>query len=112
MFGAIPGWPADGEGAGPELGAPDGIALDIRGRIYVAAIGESAVKRVNRDGSVVLIAAGADDNLDLPSSLAFGTGKRKRTLYVVNLALIPELGTGIGPALVALHVGVRGMPLP
>lgn len=99
--------------AGFELGGPDGIALDVHGNIYVAAITDSSVKRVNLDGSIEVLAIGAEDGLDLPSSVAFGTGAgMKQTLYAVNLALIPELGTGIGPALVAIDVGVPGLPLP
>lgn len=98
---------------GPELFIPDGIAVDVHGGIYVAVIGLSAIKRVNPDGSIDTIAEGADDFLDLPSSLAFGTGAGfKQTLYAVNLALVPELGTGVGPALVAIDVGVPGLPLP
>jgi len=99
--------------AGPELFPPDGIALDVHGGIYVAAVSASAVQRVNPDGTIDTIAAGAGDYLDIPSSVAFGTGAgMKQTLYAVNLALIPELGTGIGPALVAIDVGVPGLPLP
>lgn len=91
----------------------DGIALDVHGGIYVAVIGENAVKRINDDGSIDTIAAGADDSLDLPSSLAFGTGSGMRqTLYAVNFAFDPVFGTGFGPALVAINVGVPGMPVP
>jgi sugar lactone lactonase YvrE len=98
---------------GFDLFIPDGIAVDVHGGIYVAVIGLSAIKRVNPDGSIDTIAEGAGDFLDLPSSLAFGTGAgMKQTLYAVNLALVPEIGTGIGPALVAIDVGVPGMPLP
>jgi sugar lactone lactonase YvrE len=97
----------------PDLFIPDGIALDVHGGIYVAVIGLSAVKRVNPDGSIDTIAIGAGDHLDLPSSLAFGSGAgMKKTLYAVNLALVPAIGTGVGPALVAIDVGVPGMPLP
>jgi sugar lactone lactonase YvrE len=98
---------------GFELFVPDGIAVDVHGGVYVAVIGLSAIKRVNPDGSIDTIAEGAGDFLDLPSSMAFGTGAGMRqTLYAVNLALVPELGTGIGPALVAIDVGVPGLPLP
>ena len=92
---------------GFDLFIPDGITIDAHGGVYVAVIGLSAIKRVNSDGSIDTIAEGADDFLDLPASLAFGTiAGTEQTLYAVNLALVPEIGTGIGPALVAINVGM------
>ncbi len=71
------------------------------------------MNRVNVDSTIGVLSAGADDYLDVPSSVAFGTGAGgKQTLYAVNMAPTPGLGTGIGPALVAIDVGVPGLPLP
>jgi len=108
----IPEWPFLDSPFGPIPALPDGIALDVHGAIYVAAVAQNAVIRVNTDGSVDTLFVDADrEFLDFPSSLAFGTGKGfKQTLYVVNLAIGPP--GGIGGALVTLDVGVPGMPLP
>ncbi len=60
-----------------------------------------------------VLSAGTDDCLDVPSSVAFGTGPGgKQTLYAVNMALTPGLGTGIGSALVVIDAGVPGLPAP
>jgi hypothetical protein len=73
----------------------------------------NAVNRVNVDSTTGVLSAGADDYLDVPSSVAFRHRRwRKQTLHAVNMALTPGLGTGIGPALVAIDVGVTGFPPP
>ena len=91
---------------------PDGMALDTEGRIYIADVGESAVKRVNADGTIEVLAEGAAAGLDLNTSVAFGIGGTERTLYTVNLANIPDLSTGVGPALVAIDVDTGGQLPP
>ena len=91
---------------------PDGIALDVHGNIYVAVIVQSAILRVNTDGSFDILAHDLDrEDLDLPSSVAFGTGNgMKQTLFAVNLAIGPP--GGAGPALLSIDVGEPGLPLP
>ena len=48
--------------------------------------------------------------------MVFGAqGKDKKTLYITNFAINRALGTQPGtphPALLALPVGVKGLPLP
>lgn len=98
----------------PALSGPDGIAFDVHGRVYVAVISQSALKRVDRDGSIHVI-ADADDGLDWPSSVAFGTGKgERRSMYAVNFAIGENFGSseGAGPALLKIAVDAPGMPLP
>ncbi len=109
---SIPGWPLFDSPFGPIPAVPDGIALDVHGAIYVAVVAQNAVIRVNSDGTVdTLFQDPTLQILDTPSSVAFGTGSGfKETLYVVNLAFGPP--GSIGGALIAIDVGVPGMPLP
>jgi sugar lactone lactonase YvrE len=88
----------------PALHGADGLALDARGNVYVAVIEQSTVVRVDRDGTIEVV-AGAADGLDWPSSLAFGTRKGdRRTLYAVNFAIGAMFGAppGAGPALLTI----------
>lgn len=93
---------------------PDGLAMDNRGSIYVAAINASRVAKVTRSGDVSTVAEG--DPLDWPSSLAFGTSRgQQKTLFAVNFSIGEGNGDPVermGPGLVAIDVGVPGMPLP
>ncbi len=112
-LGVTPDWPFLAGPLGEIPAIPDGIALDVHGAIYVASVAQNAVFRVNTDGSVdVLFHDPAGEVLNFPSSVAFGTGKGfKQTVYVVNLAFGPT--PPFAPAsLVAIDVGVPGMPLP
>jgi sugar lactone lactonase YvrE len=112
-FGVTPDWPFLGGPLGELPAIPDGIALDVHGGIYVASVAQNAVFRANTDGSVdVLFYDPAGTVLNFPSSVAFGTGSGfKQTVYVVNLAFAPT--PPFAPAsLVAIDVGVPGMPVP
>lgn len=97
---------------GPFPAAPDGLTLDARGNIYVAAISLSSVLRIARDGSVEFVAAG--DPLDWPSSLAFGTtGGEQKTIFAVNFSIGENFGDPVmrsGPGLVSIFVGIPGQP--
>jgi len=93
--------------------APDGLALDVHGNVYVALISASTIARVTPGGAVEVIASG--DPLDWPSSLAFGTGKgQRKTLFAVNFSIGEMFGAppGSGPGVLRLNAGVPGMPLP
>jgi sugar lactone lactonase YvrE len=112
-LGVTADWPVLAGPFGELPAIPDGIALDVHGGIYVASVAQNAVFRVNTDGSVdVLFYDPAGAVLNTPSSVAFGTGNGyKQTVYVVNLAFVPT--PPFAPAsLVAIDVGVPGMPLP
>ena len=90
------------------LGA-DGIALDVHGDVYVASSIFYTVVRVGSDGLIETLAT-ADDGLNQPSTLAFGTGKGKRqTLFVANFSIFSPTPT---PGVLKLSVGVPGQPLP
>jgi sugar lactone lactonase YvrE len=100
--------------SGAALGGSDGLALDVRGRIYVAVIGRSAIVRVGPGGRIRPV-ADAGDGLDWASSLAFDTRPgHRRTLYAVNFAIGEMFGNppGHGPALLTIPVDAPGMLLP
>jgi len=100
--------------SGAALGGADGVALDVRGRIYVAVIGQSAIVRVDHRGRVRPV-ADAGDGLDWVSSLAFDTRRgHRRTMYAVNFAIGTQFGNppGHGPALLTVPVDAPGMLLP
>jgi sugar lactone lactonase YvrE len=97
---------------GPHLYGLDGVALDVHGNIYAALVLQSKLVQIDPvDGDVVELAT-ADDGLDEPASLAFGTGRgHRRSLFVTNYAAIPP-EAGLGPAVLKIDVGVPGLPLP
>jgi sugar lactone lactonase YvrE len=93
--------------------APDGLALDAHGNVYVALISASTIVKVSPDSGVEVVAAG--DPLDWPSSLAFGTGKgQRKQLFAVNFSIGEMFGAppGPGPGVLRINAGVPGMPLP
>ena len=91
----------------------DGIALDVHGGWYVAAPIYDAVLRVDANGTITELAAGAADGLDNPTSLAFGTGRGAREqMYAVNFSVALGTPLGVGPGLVSIDAGVPGWPLP
>jgi sugar lactone lactonase YvrE len=97
-------------------GMPDGIALDVHGNIYVAVINASTVLRIDpADGSFEIVAT-VEDDIDYPTSLAFGTGKgHRQSVFVTNYPLLWDQGfpvNGIGAAIVRVDVGEPGLPLP
>ncbi len=99
----------------PALNGADGLALDVHGDLYVAVILQSTIVRVPRDGSGITLLADGDDGLDTASSVEFGTGMAQRkTLFAVNFSIGPVFGgeRTHGPGIVALNVGVPGLPQP
>lgn len=114
----------------PLAGAPlpvlaDDVRLDVHGNLYVAVLTRAAVVRIDAvDKSQETVAAfqvvphGSVPNapLDASASVNFGTGKGERqNLFVTNLGVgklfAPSLPWA-GPALVKIHAGVPGRPLP
>lgn len=93
----------------PALVGADGIALDVHGGIHVATGVANTVVRLGADGSIDTL-ADKDDGLNLPATLAFGTGRSDRqTLFVTNLAIASQEPS---PAILTLPVGAPGQPLP
>jgi sugar lactone lactonase YvrE len=83
-------------------GAPDGLATDRCGNVYIADRSGAPLLRVTLAGQVEIV---SDDTGDL-SALAFGSGRQgwdERTLYAIS-----EERDG----LVEIEIGVRGALLP
>jgi len=66
---------------------------------------QSTIVRVGERGITTL--ADADDGINGPSAVAFGTGSDRRNLFVVNFGVFSPAPT---PALLKIAVGVRGAP--
>ena len=115
-----------------DIGFPNALAFDDQGNLYLsdswsngdrdipfgaiwrigADVAGSAVKRVDADGTIEVLAEGAAAGLDLNTSVAFGIGGTELTLYTVNLANIPDFSTCAGPALGAIGVDTAGQLPP
>lgn len=98
--------------ADPSLFGLDGITADARGTIYGAVNVGNKVVRISSDGAdVAEIASGAP--LDFPTAVAFGAGRERHTLFVVNFAFIhflsdPPMPGNANPAVLALPIGGPG----
>lgn len=115
-FGHIVEIPVDSDGSAgiPEifvederLFASDGLAIDTKDSLYVGVIGQDTVVRVTQDGSIETLAT-ADDGLDGPSDVTFGTSRgEQKEVFITNFALLSEEN----PSLMKLDVGVPGRPI-
>ena len=99
--------------AGPDcrLWGADGVAMDTRDNLYVAANAERDIVRVSPAGRLhVLASSAAGDPLYTPSDIAFGTGRGTRDhIFITNFALFTS---GVGAGVVTTDVGIPGRPLP
>jgi sugar lactone lactonase YvrE len=91
------------------LANADGIAFDLRGNLYVAcSVTSNRLVRISRNGNRVTVLATAEDGLDYPASVAFGTGRGERKdLYITNVGVNFN-----NPGVVKARIGVPGQPLP
>jgi hypothetical protein len=90
--------------AGDELLPLDGVALDAQGNIYALVIAQSKLVRIDPHDGIVTTLATAEDGLDFPASLAFGTREEDRhSVFVTNYAIGPP--GGVGPSVVKIDVG-------
>lgn len=93
----------------PQLVGVDGIALDVDGNVYAASGVQDLLVRVLRDGTVQTLAT-AEDGLNQPSTLAFGTARGLQDrLHLVNFSIFPPEKT---PGILTISVGVPGDPAP
>ena len=99
--------------AGPDcrLWGADGIAMDRRNNVYVAANAGRDIVRVGPGGRLrVLASFAAGDPLFSPSDIAFGTVRGERTeIFISDFA---RFTAGVGAGVVKMNVGVPGLPLP
>jgi sugar lactone lactonase YvrE len=89
----------------------DDFSFDVHGNIYCTTDPSETVTRISQDGveTVLLTAA---DGLDGPTATYFGWGPERRTLFITNGDVPFFPGTGFGPSLLKVDVGVRGYHLP
>lgn len=93
----------------PALVGADGIALDVHGAVYAGIGVQNTVVRVRGDGSIDTLAT-ANDGLNQPSTLAFGTGMGDRkTLFVLNFSIFSPAPT---PGVLKVAVEEPGQPVP
>ncbi len=95
----------------------DGLALDVHGNVYVAIPSREAIVRINADtGIQETLGVFPSVALDVPLSLAFGTGKGERTqLFITNNGISAAVLGGdfwSGPGILKLDAGIPGLPLP
>jgi sugar lactone lactonase YvrE len=89
----------------PELGLPDGLAVDAEGGVWLAIWGAAEVHRFLPDGSLDAVVEVPASN---SSSCAFG-GAELRTLFITSAADSSSSSTDAG-GLFAVEVPVRGHP--
>ena len=99
-----------------DLAFLDGISVDVAGNAYVLVAGMNQLVQLDRAGTATVLATHAEDGVNVPASLAFGTrGQAKRTLYLTNFSLPPLVAlVGSGPptpGVLAVDVPLPGVPL-
>lgn len=90
----------DGDAGRPEiliahesLSGADGIVFDRAGDLYVVSVSGNTLLKIKLSAGepAITILASAEDGLDNPASLAFGTSpETSQTIYLTNFALISE----------------------
>jgi len=101
---------------------PDGLALDVHGNVWVAAVSRNAILRFDADDRtptlVTALSMPGGAPLDTPASLAFGTGSgEQQNLFVTNLGMLSSMpipappGGWPGFGLVKVEAGAPGLPL-
>jgi sugar lactone lactonase YvrE len=97
----------------PRLLGADGMAFDARGNLFVAVNAQDRLVMIDSRGRVIVLAERG--LFDGPSSVAFGTRKAKRMLYVTSSAFSRAFGFQPGtphPALLRTRVLHEGLRLP
>jgi sugar lactone lactonase YvrE len=90
----------------------DDFAFDVKGNLYAMTQVSQTVVRVTPEGTTEVLLTSADE-LDGPSSGAFGVGHDRKNLYIANAAfpIFPGLDPR-RPSVMRLHIGIPGKPRP
>ena len=83
--------------------APDGIAFDRAGNLYVADPPAHTLWKVTPDGEIVAV-ADVDDGLSGPSSVALHEGDDGLVAYVSNQAIGEPETIKHGPSIIAVSL--------
>lgn len=87
----------------------DEFAFDVLGRMYCTTDPFNTILRIDPDGTIETLLTAADD-LDGPTSVAFGRrGTNRKNLYITNAAF-PIFTTTFRPSLMRLRVDAPGAP--
>ena len=102
---------------GSPSGGAAGLTVDAQGNAYVAIPSREAVVRIDAvTGVQETLGVFPFAALDVPLSLAFGTGKGERTqLFITNNGISAGVIPGLpwsGPGILKIDAGVPGLPLP
>lgn len=100
---------AGGGGPSSELYLIDDLALDVKGTLYAAIIGQDRIVAVDPVSGAVTDLADADDGLSGPASMAFGKSRGERKAIFFTNSGWP-FGPDAAPGVLKLEVGVPGMP--
>ena len=87
----------------------DGITVDEQGTIYGAVNFGNTIVRISSNSNKLSELA-SDTPLDFPTSLAFGSGRDKHTLFVTNFGVIhflsdPPMPGDANPAVISVRIG-------
>ena len=89
----------------------DDFSFDVGGNIYCTSDPFQTVSRISPAGVETVLFTAAD-GLDGPTATYFGWGAEGQTLYITNGAVPFFPGTGHGPSLLKVDLGVEGYHLP
>jgi sugar lactone lactonase YvrE len=95
----------------PEIGLPDGLAVDAEGGVWIVLFGGGAVRRYSPDGQLSEV---VPLPVSCPTSLTFG-GAELRTAYVTSsrhrLSEAQKLDEPLAGAVFTFDSGVAGCPI-
>jgi sugar lactone lactonase YvrE len=89
----------------------DDFSFDVLGDIYCTSDPFETVTQISPTGAETVLFTAAD-GLDGPTSTYFGSGTEGKTLYITNGAFPFFPGTGNGPSLLKVALGVTGYHFP
>ena len=79
---------ADGEGSAAQFNTPNGIAIDAKGNLYVADMGNHRIRKITPQGKVSTFAGGVDESGG--GGWVDGQGSNARFEYPIGIAIDAE----------------------